>query len=130
MVKILESMFDKHRGRQIINMQHMHSLHSQSMFLMLSDLGTSYGSPLGPTFCSNLSKWINLVNCDHHNRKIRYSCASEVGIIHLFLQIFKQPFVFKALDVLNQHLFLHPSSGHFRHRLQHPTISRTKNLLQ
>ena len=61
---------------------------------MLSDLGTSYGSPLGPTFCSNLSKWINLVNCDHHNRKIRYSCASEVGIIHLFLQIFKQPFVF------------------------------------
>ena len=126
-------MFDKQWGRQIINMQHMHSILPHFILRkMFSDLGPSYNSPLGPTFCSNLSQWINLVNSDHHNRKIRYSCASEVviEINTIRSQICKQPFVFKALDVLNQHLFLRPSSGHICHRLQHSTISRAKNLLQ
>ena len=126
-------MFDKQWGRQIINMQHMHSILSQFIHRkMLSDLGPSYDSPLGPTSCANISQWINLVNSDHHNRKIRYSCAPEVVIeintIHS--QICNLTYQFKALDVLNQHLFLHPSSGHICHRLQHSTISRAKNLLQ
>ena len=73
------------------------AIHSFNIFDIILDMGPSYHSPLCPSSCSNLSQWVNLVDSDHHNRKICNSCSSEV------INILSRVTVFKSKSIIQRH---------------------------